>query len=68
MAGKPDDHAQGLAERSVNTSIVPPTSENSGHRPRDEGSASERRANRNEQREGMERTDPKSHKQTPHEA
>jgi hypothetical protein len=28
MVGKAEDHAQGLAERSVNTSIVPPVESN----------------------------------------
>lgn len=58
MAGKAEDHAQGLAERSVNTSIVPPVESNSHHRVRDDRSASDRRLNGNDQREGLEKTDP----------
>jgi hypothetical protein len=57
MAGKAEDHAQGLAERSVNTSIVPPVEGNSHRRVRDDRSASDRRLNENDQREGLEKTD-----------
>jgi hypothetical protein len=62
MAGKADDHAQGLAEQSLNTSIVHPTEGNSKHRIRDDRSPSDRRLNANDQREGMEKTDPLSPK------
>ncbi|UVF19027.1 hypothetical protein HPT29_021595 [Microvirga terrae] len=58
MAGKADDRAQGLAERSLNASIVPPTEENSVHRSRDDRSASDRRLDENDQREGLEQADP----------
>jgi hypothetical protein len=57
MAGKAEEHAQGLAERSVNTSIVPPVESNSHHRVRDDRSASGRHLNENDQREGLEKTD-----------
>jgi hypothetical protein len=42
MAGKAEDHAQGLAERSVNTSIVQPTEGTLDRRIRDGRSASDR--------------------------
>ena len=58
MAGKAEDHAQGLAERSVNTSIVQPTEENPDRRIRDDRSASDRHLTENDQRKGMEKTDP----------
>ena len=58
MAGKGEDHAQGLAERSVNTSIVHPTEGNPDRRIRDGRSASDRHLTENDQREGMEKTDP----------
>ena len=35
MAGKAEEHAQGLAERSVNTSIVHPSQDASNRQPRD---------------------------------
>jgi hypothetical protein len=57
MSGKAEDRAQGLAERSVNTSIVHPTDGNSGHRIRDDRSAADRRLEENDQREGMEKAD-----------
>ena len=60
MAGKADNRAQGLAERSLNTSIVPPTEENSVHRSRDDRSASDRRLDENDQREGLEQADPET--------
>jgi hypothetical protein len=58
MAGKAEDRAQGLAERSVNTSIVHPTEGNPDRRIRDGRSASDRHLTENDQREGMEKTDP----------
>jgi len=60
MARKGEDHAQGLAEQSVNTSIVPPT-QGGPDRP-DEGnrSAGNRTLTENDQRKGLERTDPGS--------
>jgi len=58
MAGKAEEHAQGLAERSVNTSIVHPSQDASNRQPRDGRSAGDRRLNRNDQREGMEKADP----------
>jgi hypothetical protein len=58
MAGKAEDHAQGLAERSVNTSIVQPTEGTPDRRIREGRSASDRHLTENDQREGMEKTDP----------
>jgi hypothetical protein len=58
MAGKAEEHASDLAEQSVNTSIVHPTQANSDRRHRDGRFASDRRLNENDQREGMEKTDP----------
>jgi hypothetical protein len=58
MTGKAEDHAQGLAERSVNTSIVQPTEGTLDRRIRDGRSASDRHLTENDQREGMEKTDP----------
>ena len=57
VSGKADDRDRGLAERSVNTSIVPPTEDNSGHRIRNDRSAADRRLDENDQREGMDRTE-----------
>jgi hypothetical protein len=58
MAGKAEEHASDLAERSVSTSIVHPTQANSDRRHRDGRFASDRRLNENDQREGMEKADP----------
>ena len=57
MAGKAEDHAQGLAERSLNTSIVHPSEGNPDRRNRDDRSASDRRLTENDQREGLEKAD-----------
>ncbi len=55
MAGKGDDHSEGLAEQSLNTSIVPPAQGNSVH---PNPSAGDRTLTENDQREGLEKTDP----------
>ena len=55
MAGKGDEHAEGLAEQSLNTSIVHPTQDGSGH---GAGSAGDRTLTENDQRKGLEKTDP----------
>jgi hypothetical protein len=60
MAGMAEDHAQGLAERSVNTSIVPPVESNPHRRVQDDRSASNRLLNGNDHREGLEKTDPET--------
>jgi hypothetical protein len=57
MAGKAEDHAQGLAERSLNTSIVHPSEGTPDRRIRDDRSASDRRLTENDQRKGLEKTD-----------
>ncbi|WP_262029993.1 hypothetical protein [Microvirga sp. Mcv34] len=57
MSDKTEDRDRGLAERSVNTSIVPPTEDNPGHRIRNDRSAPDRRLEENGQREGLERTE-----------
>jgi len=58
MSGKSDDHAQGLAERSVNTSIVHPSQSSPDPQKHDDGSSSDRILTDNDQREGLEKTDP----------
>lgn len=57
MSDKTEDRDRGLAERSVNTSIVPPTEDNPGPRIRNDRSAPDRRLEENGQREGLERTE-----------
>jgi hypothetical protein len=57
MSRKAEDRTRGLAERSLNTSIVPPTEGNSGHRIRNDRFASDRRLENNDQREGMDKTE-----------
>jgi hypothetical protein len=56
MADRSDDHDRGLAERSVNTSIVPPRQDSSAPRKQGDRAAGER-IPENEQREGLEKTD-----------
>lgn len=58
MAGKGEDHAQGLAERSVNTSIVHPDQSGPDHQEQGDRTASDRVLTENQQREGLEKTDP----------
>ncbi|MGO4523908.1 hypothetical protein AB4097_03490 [Microvirga sp. 2MCAF35] len=55
MSGTAEDQAHGLTERSVNTSIVPPTEENSEHPSRNDRSAADRRLKENDQREGLDK-------------
>lgn len=62
MVGKDEDHAQGLAERSVNATIVPPSPGNSDHQEQGGPSAGSRILTDNDQREGLEETDPQSPK------
>jgi len=58
MPRKGDDHAQGLAEQSLNTSIVHPGRSGSDHVAPDKGSAGNRSPTGNDQRKGLEKTDP----------
>ncbi|WP_445502512.1 hypothetical protein [Microvirga sp. G4-2] len=58
MAGKGEDRARGLAERSVNTSIVHPDQSNPDHQEQGDRTASDRVLTENQQREGLEKTDP----------
>jgi len=53
MAGKGENHGRGLAERSVNTSIVQPSQGGP-----DIQEQSDRTLPRNEQREALEKTTP----------
>jgi hypothetical protein len=56
MPGKGGDRAHGLAEQSVNTSIVHPGQGGRGHAEQGERSASNRSLTGNDQREGLEKT------------
>ena len=58
MSGKGEDRAEGLAERSVNTSIVHPSQSSPDHQEQGDGVASNRVLTENQQREGLEKTDP----------
>jgi hypothetical protein len=58
MTGKGEDHAQGLAERSMNTSIVHPNQSNPDHQEQGDRTASDRVPTENQQREGLEKADP----------
>ncbi len=58
MAGKGEDRAEGLAERSVNTSIVHPSQSSPDHQEQGDRSAGNRTLTENQQREGPEKTDP----------
>lgn len=58
MPGKGEDRAEGLAEQSVNTSIVHPGQGGRGHAEQGDGSAGNRSLTGNDQREGLEKTEP----------
>jgi hypothetical protein len=58
MDGKGEDRAEGLAERSVNTSIVHPSQSSPDHQEQGDRVASNRVLTENQQREGLEKTDP----------
>ena len=58
MPGKGEDRAQGLAEQSVNTSIVHPDQSSPDHAEQGDRSAGSRRLTENDQRKGLKRTDP----------
>jgi hypothetical protein len=56
MTGKGEDRAKGLAEQSVNTSIVHPGQSSPDRPEQGDGSASNRQLTDNDQREGLEKT------------
>jgi hypothetical protein len=58
MPRKGDDHAQGLAEQSLNTSIVHPDQSGPDHGAQGKGSTGNRSPTGNDQRKGLEKTDP----------
>ena len=60
MPGKGEDRAQGLAEQSVNTSIVHPGQNSPDRAEPGDRSAGNRRLTENDQQEGLEKTDPKA--------
>ncbi len=66
MPGKDRDHAQGLAEQSLNTSIVHPTQAGREHPEQGERSTGDRTLTENDQREGLEKTDPDDPKADDH--
>ncbi|MBD2749436.1 hypothetical protein IC232_22405 [Microvirga sp. BT688] len=57
MPGKGEDR-EGLAEQSVNTSIVHSDQSSPDHAAQDDRSAGSRRLTENDQRKGLERTEP----------
>lgn len=59
MAAAPEDRTEGLAERSLNTSIVPPA-EDHRDRPAQDNSTGQRSLAGNDQRKGLEEASPKS--------
>ena len=58
MPGKGEDRAQGLAEQSVNTSIVHPGKGGRDHAEQGDRATGNRSLTGNDQRKGLERTDP----------
>lgn len=58
MAGKGEDRAKGLAERSVSTSIEHPTQSSPDHQEQGDGMPSNRQLTENDQRKGLDRADP----------
>ena len=62
MPRKGDDHGQGLAEQSLNTSIVHPGRSGSDHAAPGKGSDGTRSPTGNDQRKGLERADPDASK------
>jgi len=59
MAAATEDRTEGLAERSLNTSIVPPA-EGSRNGPGQDSSPGQRSSAGNDQRKGLEQASPKS--------
>lgn len=64
VPGKGEDRAQGLAEQSVNTSIVHPDGVGPDRAEQGDRSAGSRRLTENDQRKGLERTDPDTPRNT----
>ncbi|MBF9197913.1 hypothetical protein [Microvirga terrestris] len=62
MPGKGEDRAQGLAEQSVNTSIVHPGKGGRDNAEQGDRAAGNRSLTGNDQRKGLERTYPESDK------
>jgi len=62
MPGKGEDRAQGLAEQSVNTSIVHPGQGGGDHAKQGDRSAGNRSLTSNDQRKGLEKADPNTPK------
>jgi hypothetical protein len=58
MPDKGDDRSQGLAEQSLNTSIVHPDQSGPDHAARGNRSDGNRSLTGNDQRKGLEETDP----------
>lgn len=58
MARNGEDRTRSLAEQSVNTSIVHPIEGGPEHRKQDDPSTGRRSLTGNDQREGLEKTDP----------
>ncbi len=58
MPGKGEDRTQGLAEQSVNTSIVHPSQSSPDHAEQGDRSMGNRSLTGNDQRKGLEKTDP----------
>jgi hypothetical protein len=58
MPEKDPDRTKGLAERSLNTSIVHPSQSNPDHREQGDGTQSNRSITGNDQRKGLGKADP----------
>ena len=58
MPGKGEDRAQGLAEQSMNTSIVHPVKGGRDHAEQGDRAGGNRSLTGNDQRKGLERTEP----------
>ena len=66
MSDKDKERAQGLAEQSVNTSIVHPSQSSPDRAEQGDRSAGNRSLTGNDQREGLEKTDPNTPKANDH--
>ena len=58
MTGKGEDRAKGLAEQSVNTSVVHPSQSTPDHQEHGDRMQSNRQLTENDQRKGLDKTDP----------
>jgi hypothetical protein len=58
MPGKGNDRTEGLAEQSLNTSVVQPSQSSPDHQEQGDRTQSNRSLAGNDQREGLEKTDP----------